>query len=96
MRLNTEGQLTSGEWCNEKDPSGSGLTTGLTIQWCEQGAVNGPWKFIEEKKQMYHTKSNKCLGMAPESGKPILSPCDDNNAYHKWTWKENRPRWAKS
>jgi len=92
MRLNTEGQLTSGEWCNEKDPTGSGLT----IQWCKQGSVTGPWKFIDDKKQMYHTGIKKCLGMEPESGKPILSPCDDNNAYHKWTWKENRPRWAKS
>ena len=33
MRLNTEGQLTSGEWCNDKDGSG----TTLTVQWCQMG-----------------------------------------------------------
>jgi len=92
MRLNTEGQLTSGEWCKDKDPSG----TTLTIQWCQGGSTDGPWQYIEEKKQMYHTGLKKCMGLEPETGKPILRPCDKNNAYHKWVWKENRPYWAKS
>ena len=50
MRLNTKGQLTSGEWCNDKDGSGSSLT----VQWCQMGTVNGPWKYIPEQKQMFH------------------------------------------
>lgn len=50
MRLNTKGQLTSGEWCNDKDGSGSSLT----VQWCTMGSVNGPWKYIPEQKQMFH------------------------------------------
>ena len=92
MRLNTEGQFTSGEWCNDKDSSG----TGLTVQWCQNGSVDGPWRYIEEKKQMYHTSLRKCLALEPQSGRPILRTCDSNNAYHKWVWKMIRPYWAKS
>ena len=72
MRLNTEGQLTTGEWCNDKDPSGSTLT----VQWCTMGTVNGPWQYIAEQKQLYHTGLRKCLGLEPESGRPILRNCD--------------------
>ena len=92
MRLNTEGQLTSGEWCNDKDNSG----TGLSVQWCQMGTVDGPWRYIEDKKQMYHTGLRKCLGLEPQSGRPILRTCDSNNAYHKWFWKTIKPYWAKS
>ena len=92
MRLNTEGQLTTGEWCNDKDASGSALT----VQWCAMGSVNGPWKYIAEQKQLYHTGLRKCLGLEPESGRPILRNCDNNNSYHKWVWKQIRPWWAKT
>ncbi len=46
--------------------------------------------------QMYHRKEGKCLALEPESSRPILRPCDDNNSYHKWTWKEIEPYWAKN
>ena len=92
MRLNTEGQLTTGEWCNDKDGSG----TTLTVQWCQMGTTDGPWKYIADKKQMYHTGLRKCLALEPESGRTILRPCDTNNAYHHWIWKETKPYWAKS
>ena len=59
------------------------------------GTVDGPWHYISERKQMYHKGLKKCLGLEPETGKPILRPCDKNNAYHKWVWKENKPYWAK-
>ena len=45
---------------------------------------------------MYHTKKNQCLAMEPESARLIVRPCDKNNAYHKWTWKETKPYWAKN
>ena len=46
--------------------------------------------------QMYHTKKNQCLAMEPESARLYVRPCDKNNAYHKWTWKETKPYWAKN
>lgn len=92
MRLNTEGQFTSGEWCNNKDSSG----TNLTVQWCQLGTVNGPWEYIEEKKQMFHSVLKKCLGQEPRDYKAILSLCDDDNAYQRWVWRENKPWWERS
>lgn len=80
MRLNTEGQLTTGEWCNDKDPSGSTLT----VQWCTMGTVNGPWQYIAEQKQLYHTGLRKCLGLEPESGRPILRNCDKVDIYQRY------------
>lgn len=92
FRLNTKGQLTSGEWCTDKDNSGNSIS----VQWCTMGSVDGPWEYKPEEKQMYHTQLQKCLSVEPESGKLILRRCDNNNAYHKWEWKENKPYWAKS
>ena len=65
MRLNTKGQLTSGEWCNDKD--GSGNT--LTVQWCQMGTVDGPWRYISEQKQMFHSGLKKCLGLGMATNK---------------------------
>ena len=74
MRLNTKGQLTTGEWCNDKDNSGQALT----VQWCQMGTVNGPWQYDPQQKMMLHTGINKCLGLEPESGRPILRACDNH------------------
>ena len=74
MRLNNKGQLTTGEWCNDKDNSGQALT----VQWCQMGTVNGPWHYDAQQKMMLHTGINKCLGLEPESGRPILRACDNH------------------
>ncbi|TRY71908.1 hypothetical protein TCAL_00172 [Tigriopus californicus] len=91
FRYNTEGQITSGEWCADVDNSGS-----LTIQWCVAGDNSGPWEYRADEQQIYHTKKNVCLALEPESAKPITRPCDHNNAYHKWVWREITPYWAKN
>jgi hypothetical protein len=91
FRLNTEGQLTSGEWCTNVDSSG-----GITVQWCTMGTTDGPWEYRPEQKQMYHKTLGTCMALEPESSKPIMRPCDNNNSYHKWTWKEIKPYWAKN
>eukprot|EP00095_Tigriopus_kingsejongensis_P000191 maker-scaffold41_size498431-snap-gene-1.16 protein:Tk00191 transcript:maker-scaffold41_size498431-snap-gene-1.16-mRNA-1 annotation:"n-acetylgalactosaminyltransferase 7-like" len=90
FRLNTEGQITSGEWCADVDRSGS-----LTIQWCVAGDNSGPWEYREEEQQVYHKKKEMCLALEPESAKIIMRACDRNNAYHKWVFREIKPYWAK-
>ena len=92
FRLNTEGQLTSGEWCTEVDKDGRGVT----VAWCRFGDNSGPWEYREGEQQMYHRPSGNCLALEPESSRPIMRPCDRNNAYHKWVWKEVTPYWAKN
>ena len=90
FRLNTEGQLTSGEWCTDADGSGA-----ITVNWCRAGDNSGPWEYREAEQQMYHRKRGQCLGLEPETSKLILRPCDRNNAYHKWKWNTIKPYWAK-
>ena len=43
FRLNTEGQLASGEWCVsvERDI--------VNIAWCPQGRNDGPWRYSEDR-----------------------------------------------
>lgn len=91
FRLNVEGQLTSGEWCTDVDGQGD-----IVVKWCVAGDNSGPWEFRKEEQQMYHTKKNQCLAMEPESARLYVRPCDKNNAYHQWEWKETKPYWAKN
>jgi len=91
FRLNTEGQLSSGEWCALADRADS-----VTISWCPAGRNDGPWEYRETTKQIYHSKQGKCLSVHPESRDLILRDCDNNNEYHSWSWKEITPHWAKN
>ena len=58
FRLNTEGQLTSGEWCTNADSYGSAIL----VAWCTPGSTDGPWEFrrgdqgSENQGQLFHTK----------------------------------------
>lgn len=90
FRLNTEGQMTSGEWCLKADKSDV-----VSIAWCDMGTTDGPWKYVDDKQQMLHTKHNRCLALHPESSKLIMRECDGNNSYHKWQWRTITPYWAK-
>jgi hypothetical protein len=47
FRLNTKGQLTSGEWCANADSAGD-----VTVQWCAMGTVDGPWEYKPDLKQV--------------------------------------------
>ena len=85
-----QGQLSNGEWCVKAESADR-----VTIAWCEMGVVKGPWSFDETKRQMVHTEYNKCLAVHAESRALVLSSCDAQNLYHKWTWKEIIPHWAK-
>jgi len=91
FRLNTEGQLTSGEWCMKADRRNEGVT----ISYCDMGRVDGPWVYREDTRQVYNTVLKRCLTVHPETGKLLLRECDRNNEYHRWQWKEITPHWAK-
>ena len=92
FRLNTRGQLTSGEWCMKADKKKDG---GIVISYCDMGKVDGPWVYKENNQQMYHTVNKRCLAVHPETSKLMLRECDMNNEYHKWEWKEITPHWVK-
>ena len=67
--LNTEGRLTSGEWCLKAE-----RVDHITIAWCEMGKVpqnlylvsfgnklwffqmDGPWSYDDSKQQIVHKK----------------------------------------
>jgi len=92
FRLNTQGQLTSGEWCIKADKR---QQEGLTISYCDMGRVDGPWVYKEDSRQVYHKVQKRCLAVHPESNKLLLRECDAHNEYHTWQWKEIIPHWAK-
>jgi polypeptide N-acetylgalactosaminyltransferase len=91
FRLNTEGQLTSGEWCLKAERGDR-----VTVAWCEMGTTDGPWEYMDESKQLRHRDAKTCLSVHPESQKLIMRECNDNNTYHKWTWNKVTPYWAKN
>jgi len=90
MLLNTEGQLSNGEWCVKAESSDR-----IQIAWCEMGVVKGPWKYNSESDQIHHSEHNKCLTVHPDTRALTLLPCDAHNLYHKWNWQEITPHWAK-
>ena len=47
FRLNTEGQLTSGEWCTDLDHQGD-----IVVKWCNPGDNSGPWEYRKEEQQV--------------------------------------------
>ena len=61
FRLNTEGQLASGEWCAAADRDT------VTISWCPASRNDGPWQWREAERQLYHTKLGRCLAVHPDS-----------------------------
>ena len=90
IRLNTKGQMTSGEWCLHAEGKDK-----IVVAWCKAGSVDGNWQYDEESRHMKHTRLNKCLGIHPENQQLILRDCNENNTYFKWTWKTLTPHWMK-
>ena len=58
FRLNTEGQLSSGEWCVAGDRADN-----INISWCPQGSNAGPWEYSEDTHHMVNTRTGKCLSL---------------------------------
>lgn len=86
FRLNTEGQLTSGEWCmkaSKKDAIPS-----PTVTW-EGQMEHGCTRRIVSRCTTPVMK--KCLAVHPETSQLLVRECDQNNEYHRWGWKEVTP-----
>ena len=90
FRLNTEGQLASGEWCVKAEGGDR-----VTIAWCEMGVVKGPWSYDASSRQIVNSDHKKCLAVHPDTRALTLMSCDAHNLYHKWGWSEITPHWAK-
>ena len=90
FRLNTQGQLTSGEWCMMSDRR----EEGVTISYCDLGSVDGPWVYKTDAQQVYNTVLKRCLTVHPETEKLLLSKCDRSSPHHRWQWGEITPHWA--
>ena len=89
--LNTAGQLSNGEWCIKADGNDK-----ITIAWCDMGRTDGPWEYRTKTQEMYHTKYKRCLTIHPDTGNLVMRECDTNNEYHKWTWGDITPHWARN
>ncbi|KAH7729928.1 N-acetylgalactosaminyltransferase [Aphelenchoides avenae] len=84
IKLNKEGQMTQGEWCIT--PVYKKLRTGH----CKKGAVDGPFKYNRATNQVENVDENTCLTVDKDSNSHELKldPCDADDPYQKWEWKE--------
>ncbi|KAJ1519583.1 hypothetical protein ONE63_004858 [Megalurothrips usitatus] len=87
MRLNAKGQLGVGERCIDADNSG------VKLIFCRLGTVDGPWQYDETTRTLLHTGQKKCIAIHPQTLQLILAPCDINDRYHQWNFKEIHPKW---
>ncbi|XP_044748078.1 N-acetylgalactosaminyltransferase 7 [Coccinella septempunctata] len=87
MRLNSKGQLGVGERCIEADGQG------IKLVFCRTGTVDGPWLYDENTHTLLHRVHRKCMALHPQTSHLSLMPCDINNAYQQWLFKEIRPKW---
>lgn len=90
MRLNAAGQLGVGERCVEADRQG------VKLAICRMGTVDGPWQYDENTKTLLHRLHKKCIAVHPQTHQLSLMPCDVNNAYHSWKFRETVPSWVKN
>ncbi|KAL3091711.1 hypothetical protein niasHT_024293 [Heterodera trifolii] len=87
IKLNTEGQMTQGEWCiSPTNGWGGRLRTGH----CTKGTVDGPFKYDRETKQIRNKQSGKCLVVEKDPSSSVLtfSECDASSELQKWQWAE--------
>lgn len=87
IRLNAKGQLGVGERCIEADAQG------IKLAFCRMGTVDGPWLYDETTHTVLHRVHKKCIALHPQTSHLSLMPCDINNAYQQWVFKEIRPKW---
>lgn len=87
IRLNAAGQLGVGERCVEAD------NQGVKLAFCRLGTVDGPWLYHEDTSLIEHRTQKKCMAVHPQSHHLSLNPCDVNNAYQQWKFKELKPNY---
>ncbi|XP_018324693.1 N-acetylgalactosaminyltransferase 7 [Agrilus planipennis] len=86
IRLNAKGQLGIGERCIEAD------SQGIKLAFCRLGTVNGPWIYDEGTHTLLHRVHKKCMALHPQTSHLSLMPCDVNNTYQQWYFKQIQPR----
>lgn len=87
IRLNAKGQLGVGERCIEADAQG------IKLAFCRLGTVDGPWIYDENTHTLMHRVHKKCMALHPQTSHLSLMPCDINNAYQQWLFKQLTPKW---
>lgn len=87
IRLNAKGQLGVGERCIEAD------SQGIKLAFCRLGTVDGPWQYDTETHTLYHRVHKKCMALHPQTAQLSLLPCDVNNTYQQWYFKQIKPKW---
>ncbi|XP_066252152.1 N-acetylgalactosaminyltransferase 7 [Euwallacea similis] len=87
IRLNAKGQLGVGERCIEADAQG------IKLAFCRLGTVDGPWIYDEDTHTLLHKVHKKCIALHPQTSHLSLMPCDTNNAYQQWLFKQLTPKW---
>lgn len=87
MRLNAAGQLGTGERCIEADRQR------IKLAVCRLGTVDGPWQYDENTLTLLHRVHKKCMGYFPDTRQLSLIPCDVNNAYQQWKFREIQPKY---
>lgn len=87
IRLNAKGQLGVGERCIEAD------SQGVKLAFCRLGTVDGPWQYDTKTHVLYHRVHKKCMALHPQTALLSLMPCDVNNTYQQWYFKQIRPKY---
>jgi len=93
FRLNTKGQLTSGEWCIEFARIIKRNENQLLVSRCKPGTVDGPWSYNESTGLLKHLELSKCVGMHRTTLKLVLTKCDESQKLQKWKFSQIRPVW---
>ena len=96
FRLNTEGQLTSGEWCVVFESSSNNREHELSLSRCTDGDVTGPWVFSKSDGLFRHKLRDMCLVMNQHTLKLNLAICQKKNRFHLWQFNNVKPHWARN
>ncbi|XGW13339.1 hypothetical protein V3C99_000014 [Haemonchus contortus] len=55
---------------------------------CHGMKGNQEWRYNHETGRLYHAVSQKCMEMTKDGAKLEMKPCDANNKYQQWRFKE--------
>jgi polypeptide N-acetylgalactosaminyltransferase len=55
---------------------------------CHGMKGNQEWKYNHKNHQLLHVVTGKCLEMTKDGARLLMSPCDSENAYQNWTFKD--------
>ena len=95
-RLNTMGQLASGEWCVRYQKASNEMENELSMEWCPSGTPSGPWKLDVSTGLFKHSGLNLCVIVNALTQKLNMAKCDKNKENHKWRFQEIKPHWVES